>query len=76
MQVFIRETASLTRSVVSKQQLLAASGRRRVAEDNVKAQVSELRRALAEGREFIRTELGRGCRFTDAVRPAVIWSAR
>ena len=39
-----------------------------VAEDNLKAQVFKLRRALGEDRDFIRTEFGRGYRFTAAVR--------
>jgi DNA-binding winged helix-turn-helix (wHTH) protein len=42
-----------------------------VAEDNLKVQVSALRRALSEDRNLIRTEFGRGYRFTAAVRPTV-----
>jgi DNA-binding winged helix-turn-helix (wHTH) protein len=42
-----------------------------VAEDNLKVQVSALRRALGEDRNLIRTEFGRGYRFTAAVRSAV-----
>jgi DNA-binding winged helix-turn-helix (wHTH) protein len=42
-----------------------------VAEDNVKVQVSALRKALGEESDFIRTEVGRGYRFTAAVRATV-----
>jgi len=42
-----------------------------VAQDNLKVQISALRKALGEGREFIRTEHGRGYRFTAAVRATV-----
>src|SRR5712675_258898 len=46
-----------------------------VAEENLKVQISALRRALGEDRDFIRTEFGRGYRFTAAVRSTVPWSA-
>jgi DNA-binding winged helix-turn-helix (wHTH) protein len=46
-----------------------------VVEENVKVQISALRRALGEDRHFIRTEFGRGYRFTAAVRSTVPWSA-
>jgi DNA-binding winged helix-turn-helix (wHTH) protein len=46
-----------------------------VAEENLKVQVSALRKALGEGRDFIRTEFGRGYRFTGAVSSTVTWSA-
>jgi DNA-binding winged helix-turn-helix (wHTH) protein len=39
-----------------------------VAEDNLKVQISELRRAFADDRDVIRTEFGRGYRFTAVVR--------
>ena len=39
-----------------------------VAEENLKVQISALRKALGEHRDFIRTEFGRGYRFTAAVR--------
>ena len=39
-----------------------------VVEQNLKVQVSALRRALGEDRDFIRTEFGRGYQFTAAVR--------
>jgi DNA-binding winged helix-turn-helix (wHTH) protein len=42
-----------------------------VAEENLKVQISALRRALGEDRDVIRTEFGRGYRFTAAVRSTV-----
>jgi DNA-binding winged helix-turn-helix (wHTH) protein len=39
-----------------------------VAEENLKVQIFALRKALGEDRDFIRTEFGRGYRFTAAVR--------
>src|SRR6516162_9283285 len=39
-----------------------------VAEENLKVQISALRKALGEDRDFIRTECGRGYRFIAAVR--------
>ena len=39
-----------------------------VAEENLKVQISALRRALGDDRDFIRTEFGRGYRFTAALR--------
>jgi DNA-binding winged helix-turn-helix (wHTH) protein len=44
-----------------------------VSEENLKVQVSALRRALGEDRNFIRTEFGRGYRFTAAVRSSAEW---
>ena len=38
-----------------------------VEEANLKVQVSQLRKALGEDRDFIRTEFGRGYRFTAAI---------
>jgi DNA-binding winged helix-turn-helix (wHTH) protein len=56
-------------SLVTKEQLLARVWPRiAVAEDNVKVHVSALRKALGEDRDFIRTEFGRGYRFTAAVQ--------
>ena len=46
-----------------------------VAEENLKVQISALRRALGEDRDFIRTEFGRGYRFAAAVRSTVAWTA-
>ena len=42
-----------------------------VARDNLKVQICALRKALGADREFIRTESGRGYRFTAAVRATV-----
>ena len=45
-----------------------------VAEENLKVQISALRKALGEDRDFIRTEFGRGYRFTAAVRSTLAGS--
>jgi DNA-binding winged helix-turn-helix (wHTH) protein len=42
-----------------------------VSEENLKVQISALRKALGEDCDFIRTEFGRGYRFTAAVKPTV-----
>ena len=56
-------------SLVSKKDLLARVWPDTVVvEQNLKVQVSALRRALGADRDFIRTEFGRGYRFTAAVR--------
>jgi DNA-binding winged helix-turn-helix (wHTH) protein len=44
-----------------------------VAEENLKVQIAALRKALGEDRDLIRTEFGRGYRFTAAVRSTVAW---
>ena len=46
-----------------------------VVGDNLKVQISALRRALGEDRDFIRTEFGRGYRFTATIRSAGAWSS-
>jgi DNA-binding winged helix-turn-helix (wHTH) protein len=46
-----------------------------VAEENLKGQICALRKALGEDRYFIRTEIGRGYRFTAAVLSTVARSA-
>ena len=46
-----------------------------VAEENLKVQISALRRALGKDRDYVRTEFGRGYRFTGAVSSTVTWSA-
>src|SRR5712671_4179866 len=46
-----------------------------VAEENLKVQIFALRKALGEDRDFIRTEFGRGYRFTAAIRSTIAWSA-
>jgi DNA-binding winged helix-turn-helix (wHTH) protein len=59
-------------ALVTKEQLLARVWPGLVvAEDNLKEQVFKLRRALGEDRDFIRTEFGRGYRFTGTVRSTV-----
>jgi DNA-binding winged helix-turn-helix (wHTH) protein len=63
-------------SVVTKEQIFARVWPGLVvAEDNLKVQVSALRKALREDRELIHTDYGRGYRFTGAARPAVAWNA-
>jgi phospholipid transport system substrate-binding protein len=42
-----------------------------VSEENLKVQIAMLRTALGEDRDFIRTEFGRGYRFTAAVKSTV-----
>jgi len=46
-----------------------------VAEENLKTQIFALRKALGEDRDFIRTEFGRGYRFTAVVRSTATRSA-
>jgi DNA-binding winged helix-turn-helix (wHTH) protein len=46
-----------------------------VAEENLKVQISALRKAFGEDGHFIRTEFGRGYRFTAAVRSTLTGSA-
>jgi DNA-binding winged helix-turn-helix (wHTH) protein len=46
-----------------------------VAEENLKVQILGLRKALGEDRDFIRTEFGRGYRFTAEVRSTIAWGA-
>ena len=46
-----------------------------VAEENLKVQISALRKALGQDRDFIRTEFGRGYRFNAAVRATIAWTA-
>ena len=56
-------------SLVSKKDLLArVRWDTVVVEQNLKVQVSALRRALGEDRDFIHTEFGRGYRFIAGVR--------
>jgi cytochrome oxidase Cu insertion factor (SCO1/SenC/PrrC family) len=45
-----------------------------VAEENLKVQIAALRKALGEDRDLIRTEFGRGYRFTATVRSTVTGS--
>jgi DNA-binding winged helix-turn-helix (wHTH) protein len=46
-----------------------------VAEENLRVQISALRKALGDDRDLIRTEFGRGYRFTAAVRSTIAWNA-
>ena len=55
--------------LVTKEQLMARIWPGTVVTEwNLKAQVCTLRKALGGGREFIRSEHGRGYRFTGAIR--------
>jgi DNA-binding winged helix-turn-helix (wHTH) protein len=47
-----------------------------VSGENLKVQISALRKVLGEDRDFIRTEFGRGYRFTAAVFSSIAWDAR
>src|SRR6201981_1820149 len=46
-----------------------------VGEENLKVQISALRKALGDDRDFIRTDFGRGYRCTAVVRWAIATSA-
>src|SRR6516165_10586176 len=46
-----------------------------VSEENLKVQISLLRKTLGEDRDFIRTEPGRGYRFTAAVKSTAPWNS-
>src|SRR6266853_2846235 len=63
-------------SLVTKDELLSGAWPGIVvAEENLKVQISAVRKALGEDRDLIRTEFGRGYRFTGAVRSGTPWSA-
>jgi DNA-binding winged helix-turn-helix (wHTH) protein len=47
-----------------------------VSEENLKVQVSALRKALGADRDVIRTEVGRGYRFTGVLCPNTVTDAR
>jgi DNA-binding winged helix-turn-helix (wHTH) protein len=47
-----------------------------VAQENLEAQISALRKALGEDRYFIQTEFGRGYRFAAAVHSTLVPGAR
>jgi DNA-binding winged helix-turn-helix (wHTH) protein len=56
-------------ALVTKEELLSRAWLGMVvSEENLKVQISALRKALGDSRDFIRTEFGRGYRFTAAVR--------
>jgi DNA-binding winged helix-turn-helix (wHTH) protein len=60
-------------SLVTKEELLARAWPGIVvAPESVKVQISALRAALGEDRDFVRTEFGRGYRFTAAVRRSLV----
>ncbi len=46
-----------------------------VSEENLKVQIFALRKALGDDRDFIRTEPGRGYRFSAAVKSTAPWNA-
>jgi DNA-binding winged helix-turn-helix (wHTH) protein len=59
-------------SLVSKDALLSRAWPGIVvSEENLKVQIFALRRALGEDRDLIRTEFGRGYRFTAAIRSTI-----
>ena len=61
-------------SLVTKGELLARVWPGiHVSDENLKLQVSALRKAFGEDRDFIRTEFGRGYRFTAAVKSTSLW---
>jgi DNA-binding winged helix-turn-helix (wHTH) protein len=63
-------------SLVTKEDLLARVWPGiHVSEENLKIQISVLRKALGENRDFIRTEVGRGYCFTAAVESIAVESA-
>jgi DNA-binding winged helix-turn-helix (wHTH) protein len=63
-------------SLVSKEQLLSEVWQGIVvSEENLKVQVAAVRKALGADRELIRTEFGRGYRFTAEVRSTAVWNA-
>jgi DNA-binding winged helix-turn-helix (wHTH) protein len=47
-----------------------------VSEDNLKVHISALRKALGADRDFIRTEFGRGYRFTGVLCTNTVTDAR
>jgi DNA-binding winged helix-turn-helix (wHTH) protein len=56
-------------SLVTKEELVSCAWPGiHVSEENLKVQISLLRKTLGEDRDFIRTEPGRGYRFTAAVK--------
>jgi DNA-binding winged helix-turn-helix (wHTH) protein len=63
-------------SLITKDELMSRVWRGIVvAEENLKTQIFALRKALGDDRDFIRTEFGRGYRFTAAVRSTAARSA-
>jgi phospholipid transport system substrate-binding protein len=63
-------------SLVTKEELLARVWPGiHVSEENLKVQILALRKGLGEDRDFIRTEPGRGYRFTAAVKWTAPWNS-
>ena len=63
-------------SLVAKEELVSCVWPSlHVSEENLKVQISALRKAFGEDRDFTRTELGRGCRFTAAVKATAPWNS-
>jgi DNA-binding winged helix-turn-helix (wHTH) protein len=63
-------------SLVAKDQLVSCVWPGvHVSEENLKVQIYALRKALGEDRDFIRTEPGRGYRFTAAVKSTAPWNS-
>jgi phospholipid transport system substrate-binding protein len=63
-------------SLVTKEELLSRVWPRiHVSEENLKVQILALRKTLGEDRDFIRTEPGRGYRFTAAVKSTAPWNS-
>jgi DNA-binding winged helix-turn-helix (wHTH) protein len=64
-------------SLVSKEELMSQVWPGVVvSEENLRVQVAALRKALGAGRDMIRTEIGRGYRFTAALRSNASLEAR
>jgi phospholipid transport system substrate-binding protein len=63
-------------SLVTKEELVSCVWPSvHVSEENLKVQISALRKALGEDRDFIRTEPGRGYRLTAAVKSTAPWNS-
>jgi phospholipid transport system substrate-binding protein len=63
-------------SLVTKNELLSSVWPGiHVSEENLKVQILALRKTLGEDRDFIRTETGRGYRFTAAVKSTARWNS-
>jgi phospholipid transport system substrate-binding protein len=63
-------------SLVTKEELLSRVWPGiHVSEENLKVQILALRKALGEDRDFIRTEPGRGYRFTPAIKSTAPWNS-
>jgi phospholipid transport system substrate-binding protein len=63
-------------SLVAKEELISCVWPGvHVSEENLKVQIYALRKALGADRDFIRTEPGRGYRFTAAVNSAAPWNS-